>query len=134
MAVPKFLLERYPPYSQRSRPKIFPGDTFPVVYEARQVDQQNFGNVDGLPEAVVSATAKVRSLNDDAWLELGGVGVTEVEIDVVPPNGDIGAMLSYTIPSAFTVEGDYYIYITAVFGDEEVFTINRKFTVMEFGR
>lgn len=128
------LIIRHPPYQVKHRPRIYPGDTFPVIYEARQIDQNNFQRVEGQPETVLSATAKLRSMDADTWVDLGGVGVTEVDIDIEPPNGEAGAMLSYTVPSVFTEEGDYILYIKAVFPDGEIYTTNRKFQVQEFGR
>ena len=134
MGKPKFLVLRYPPYDAKHRPRIYPGDTFPVVYEAREIDLNNIGNVHGSPETVVSATAKLRSADPEAWVEIGGVGVTEVDIDVEAPNGDVGAILSYTVGSEFTTEGEYVLYIKATFADGGVYTSNRRFQVQEFGR
>ena len=134
MRSPKMLIIRHPPYLAKHRPRIYPGDTFPVIYEARQIDQNDFQRVDGAPETVIEATAKLRSLDTDTWVELGGVGVTEVDVDIEAPNGEVGALLSYTVPSSFTNEGDYILYIKAVFPDGEIYTSNRKFQVQEFGR
>ena len=134
MGSPKFLVFRHPPYEQKHRPRIYPGDSFPVVYEARQLDPNNFNNVHGLPESVVSATAKLRSSDADDWVELGGTGVTEAVVDITPPNGDMGAILTYSVPSVFTSEGEYILYIRATFPDGEVYTSNRRFQVQEYGR
>ena len=131
---PKTLILRFPDWNPKSRPKIFPGDTLSIVYEARKVDANDFKNVQGLPEEVLDATAKVRSLDNDTWVEIGGVGVTEVDAQVAPSNGNTGAIISYTFPSSVSIEGDYIIYIKAVFADGDVYTANRKFQVQEFGR
>lgn len=133
MGSPKFLVERYPVFEPKHRPRIFPGDTFPVIYEARQIDLDNVGNVHGEPEVVSDATARVYNQDESDWVELEP-GETEVDITVIPPNGGVGALLSYTVPSAVNVEGEYILYIKAIFPDGEVYTANRRFQVQEFGR
>jgi hypothetical protein len=133
MGAPKFLVQRYPPQEPKHRPRIFPGDTFPVVYEARAIDLENVGNVHGEPEVVNAGTARVFNQDTSTWVELSP-GETEVDVEITPPNGDVGALLSYTVPATVTVEGEYLIYVKGVFPDGEVYTLSRRFQVQEFGR
>lgn len=136
---PKELKAKYPLIeSQRSRPSIWPSDTFTVVYEARQRKQTStvaaIGDLGDGPATVSSAYVRLRNDSSTEFIEIGGVGVYTDECDIEPGDGTrIGDAVSYKLSGAFTTQaGNYVLYITATFDDQTKVTESLKFRVLEF--
>lgn len=114
--------------------KIYLGDTYTAVYEVRKRAPND--DFRGLPLGVVSAFARLKNLFEGTDIELGGPGVFEDPCTITPPTGatvnDTGAIVSYTVDSAFTdTIGTYTLFITGIFADGTRLTENRKFSVLE---
>lgn len=131
---PRLLLARYPQVSERQKPQIMAGDSFTVVYEARQMDATPSMNPQGLPSNVVSAYARVRASNSATLLEIGGPGITTATAQVLIGDEKRGDIVSYTLPGSFTTQqGSYVMYVTGVFEDDHVVTEARTFYVNGIG-
>lgn len=129
---PKVLRALFPNVSDKTKPKIFVGDSFAVLYEVRQLDPDNKMRPEGTP--IDPLTAFVRCKNDsaeDLFLLTGTEEEAPMEIE--PSTANRGALISYTLPAIFTdTPGNYEMFITATFTDGDVVTQNRRFQVMGF--
>jgi len=132
---PKFLLARHPQLNERTKPTILSGDTFQVVYEARKLPQ-GAPNMQqqGAPADVSAAYVRLRSDSTTDFIEIGGVGVSILPMQVEPSTMNVGAILTVTVPGEFLVQsGNYVLYVTALFDDDnEQVTETRRFRVNSF--
>ena len=119
------------------RINIFPGDTLAIAFECRKPDTLDpLEYQRGQPVTPDSAYVRVKD-QDDVWFELGGVGIEEAPMTIVPQTGntysDTGAIIKYTLPAIWTlVPGNYTIFATATFSDGLIRTEDKKFRVLEF--
>ena len=116
--------------------KIFQGDTLPVALECRKPNPDDPNDSRGLPATPTSATARVYDSLNEVFLFIGGGTDDTADCTIVAQTGidpdDKGAIVSYTVPSAFTAEaGDYKLFITAVFPDGAILTEDKAFKVLE---
>lgn len=116
-----------------TKDRIYIGDTYPVVIEHRIADPTaNPGTQNrGIPADVNSAFAKVWSLQANDYLDIGGPGIDQINANIVAATSTVGALISYTVPSEFTlVTGDYSVFITFEYGTNQVSTIRRRYKVL----
>lgn len=131
---PKFLLARHPQVSERAKPTINPGDTFEVVYEARQFPQAVSMSNDGEPANVESAYIRLTSDSIDGFVPIGGVDEFTLPMNIEPSSGTRGSLLTVSVPGSFLVQsGNYKLYVTATFLDGIQVTETRRFRVQDFG-
>ena len=117
--------------------KIYPGDTMSVAYEMRKPDPNDDRNTAGLPATPTSAFVKLLDRQSGEFVELGGTGVDEVDATIEAATGeawnDKGAIIRYTLPSAFTqTPGDFTLLVTAVFENGTILTEDKIFKVLEY--
>ena len=123
-----------------TKDRIYQGDTFPVKYECRKPNLEDTRDSRGLPATPISASIRVYDSINSAFLELGGPGVYDVDAEITAATGtdagDLGAMVTYTLPATFTqVSGDYTLFLTAEFADSPtnvILTENRRYKVEEY--
>jgi hypothetical protein len=107
--------------------EVWQGDTVPVAYECREPDPDDPHNTEGILVEPASATARLYDRSEGEFMDLGGVG------DITADATVDGAVIRYTVPSAFTqTPGDYVLYITAQFSDGNTLTEERRIKVLEY--
>ncbi len=118
------------------REKIFKGDTFPITMEVRRPDESSSYNTEGIPAQPDRAFARVVEGQTSQFLQLGGPGILEVPVAIIPMTSTKGALLKYTVPKGFTqTPGDYILLISAVWGvgaDELIVTEDRRYRVLDY--
>lgn len=117
-----------------TKPRIYVGDTFPIVIEHRLVDTSptpiSATQNRGVPADVDTAVISLWSVASAAYLELGGVGITEVAATITPATSTVGALITYTITPSFTqVAGDYAAFVSFSYDGGQVTTVRQRYKV-----
>ena len=88
----------------------------------------------GAPADVSAAYVRLRSDSTTDFIEIGGVGVSILPMQVEASTMNVGAILTVTVPGEFLVQSrNYVLYVTALFDDDnEQVTETRRFRVNSF--
>jgi hypothetical protein len=104
--------------------KIIVSNTYSIAYNSVEPTSDGLGWVALNP---VSAYAELWDVQNQAFIELGALGSSGKGIAATVTTN----VVSYTLPSnKTTVAGDYKLFITAVYADDQEITEVRAFKIL----